>query len=208
MNIVISGTVGVGKSTISKKLKKYLIKQNKKANLLEEIEENNPFLDKYYNNRPAWSFIIQLDFVFDRFNKAYLNCGKNDEISIFDRHFLDDYIFSSMKVIKDDMSNLLWNSYDIFNNELAIKLKETCKINYFFLLKADFDKVIERISQRGRTSEKGVDIEYWKSLYFQYYENKDIKNYIKNNVDKFIVIDVNTDNIDEIIKVISSYLKN
>ncbi|NQX83431.1 MAG: deoxynucleoside kinase, partial [Mycoplasmataceae bacterium] len=71
MNIVISGTVGVGKSTISNKLKQYFQKNNENVFLVKELQNNDPFLDKYYENRPAWSFLIQINFVLDRFNKAY-----------------------------------------------------------------------------------------------------------------------------------------
>ena len=207
MNIVISGTVGVGKSTISKKLEEYFLKNNKETYLIEEILENNPYLDNYYKNRPEWSFLIQMDFVFDRFNKAYLNCKKGSSFNIFDRHFLDDYIFSNMPTIKDDMSNLLWNSYAIFNNELALRLKETCKIDFFFLLKADFDEIVKRISTRGRESEKNVNVDYWKSLYYQYYENKEIETYIRNNVNNFVIIDANNNDTEKIISKIISYIK-
>ena len=206
MNIVISGTVGVGKSTISKILKQQLLKRKKNVSLIEEIQNDNPYIDKYYNNRPEWSFLIQMDFVFDRFSKAYLNCKKGDFLNIFDRHFLDDYIFSNLPMIKDDMSNLLWNSYAIFNKELALILNETCRVDFFFLLKADFDKILERISSRGIESEKKVDIDYWKSLYHQYYENNEIRKYIKNNVNKLIIIDANTNDVKKIVEEIIKYL--
>jgi len=53
MNIVISGTVGIGKSTISKELTKHLKEQKKDVFLVEELQKEDPFLDRYYENRAA-----------------------------------------------------------------------------------------------------------------------------------------------------------
>ena len=198
MNIVISGTVGVGKSTISNKLKEILSKKYNNVILNKEIGEFDPILDVYYSDRPSWSFIIQIKFVLDRFKRVFTNSSK-ENINIFDRHFLDDFIIASMPMIKEDMSNLLWESYHNLNIELTQQIKNFSKVDYLFLLKADFSNVIKRVQTRGRISEKQVDIEYWKNMYEQYYENKQVEEYIKNNVENVILIDVNKNNIDEIV---------
>lgn len=206
MNIVISGTVGVGKSTISSKLRKHLQSKNEDVFLMEEIQEDNPYLDNYYEDRPSWSFLIQMDFVLDRFNKAY-KYSKMDGYKIFDRHFLDDYIIASMPFIKDDMQYALWQSYNYSNKELNNRLKDVAKVDYFFLLKADFDKVISRVNSRGRISEKEVNINYWKDMYDQYYINPEIQTYIKESVKNFVIIDANSDNTDEILEQIIKAIK-
>lgn len=206
MNIVISGTVGVGKSTVSKKVKKRISeKVNSEVILIEEIQEDNILIDFYYKNRPSWTFLVQISFVFDRFTKAFKNNDKN-KFYIFDRHFLDDYIFANLKSIKDDMNNLHWKTYSILNKELNNKLKENVEIDYFFLLKADFDKVLERIEKRGRKSEKKVDVDYWKDLYYQYYENEEIQKYIKGSVKKMVIVDTNNKSIESISDEIRSYI--
>jgi len=53
MKIVISGTVGVGKSTISNILKEHLDTKGKDVFLHDELSGDNPYLDYYYANRPA-----------------------------------------------------------------------------------------------------------------------------------------------------------
>ncbi len=198
MNIVISGTVGVGKSTISNRMKERLLEMKEDVFLLEELGEYNPYLEEYYENRPAWSFLIQMDFVLDRFNKAY-KYSQRQGINIFDRHFLDDYIIASMPFIKDDMSMPLWLSYYHSNKAFNELLKDNAEVDYFFLLKADFDKVIERVQNRGREEEKEVDINYWKDMYSQYYENPDIREYIQTSVKNLIIIDANSSDIEEIV---------
>ncbi len=206
MKIVISGTVGVGKSTISKALNEHLRKTNEDVFLMEEIMEDDPFLARYYENRPAWTYLIQINFVMDRFNKAFAGANKQG-VKIFDRHFLDDFIIASMPFIKDDMPMPLWNSYYYLNQSLNDRLKESAKVDYFILLKADFDKVLERVEGRGRESEKGVDVAYWQNMYDQYYNNEDIQEYIKNSVSNFIIIDTNEGTTEEIINKIAEAIK-
>ncbi len=206
MNIVISGTVGVGKSTISKELTKHLQAKNEDVLLMEEIMEDDPYLAKYYENRPAWTYLIQINFVMGRFNNAYKS-AQRDGIKIFDRHFLDDYIIASMPLIKDDMPMPMWNSYHFLNKALNERLKDTAQVDYFFLLKADFDTVISRVQGRGREAEKEVDLSYWEDMYNQYYVNEEIQDYIKHSVKNLIIIDANTNDTDKIIEEIIKAIK-
>lgn len=202
MNIVISGTVGVGKSTISNKLTELLQSKGEEAYLLDELSGDNPYLEKYYENRPAWSFLIQIDFVLGRFNNAIKSASKPG-IKIFDRHFLDDYVIASMPFILDDMSAPRWNTYYNINKELNAVLKTTAIVDYFFLLKADFDEIIKRVEKRGRDVEKGVDIGYWKDMYNQYYVNEEIQKYFKDSVKNFIIIDANSNDVETIVNEIA-----
>ncbi len=199
MNIVISGTVGVGKSTISKELEKHLQLKSEDVFFMDEINEDDPYLDNYYDNRPAWSFLIQINFVLGRFNNAY-RFSQREGINIFDRHFLDDYIIASMPFVKNDMPFPLWQTYNVINKQLNERLKESAKVDIFFLLKADFEEVIRRVENRGRESEKEVDVEYWRDMYNQYYNNPEIQEYIKGSVSKMIIIDANSSNPEEIVK--------
>ncbi len=199
MNIVISGTVGVGKSTISKELEKHLQQKSEDVFLMDEINEDDPYLDNYYENRPAWSFLIQINFVLGRFNNAY-RFSQREGINIFDRHFLDDYIIASMPFVKNDMPFPLWQTYNVINKQLNERLKESARVDIFFLLRADFEEVIRRVENRGRESEKEVDVEYWRDMYNQYYNNPEIQEYIKGSVNKMIIIDANSSNPEEIVK--------
>ncbi|RKX66797.1 MAG: hypothetical protein DRP42_02410 [Tenericutes bacterium] len=53
MRIVVSGTVGIGKTTTAKILEERLSLTNDDVFLNNEIiEGENPYLDSYYENRP------------------------------------------------------------------------------------------------------------------------------------------------------------
>ena len=62
--ITIAGTVGVGKSTMTKALAKAL---NFRTSL--EKVDTNPYLDKFYANFERWSFHLQIYFLAERFKE-------------------------------------------------------------------------------------------------------------------------------------------
>ena len=182
MRIVISGTVGVGKSTISKKLQKALKERNIDAVLYSElVKEDNPYLDAYYKDPNSWSFFIQMDFLFKRF-KNLLKANQdyyNNKVFIFDRHFLDDYVFTNHPQIISSMTKENFEIYQKVNAQMMNKMHEQTFPDLFILLKADFNEILKRVSKRGREEEKIVDEKYWLDLYNIYYENEKIFEYLK-----------------------------
>ncbi|CRX37007.1 / / Deoxyguanosine kinase / 492322:493008 Reverse [Candidatus Hepatoplasma crinochetorum] len=190
MDIIISGTVGVGKSTISEML--YLKLKNEyklKTNLIKEITEENPYIDYYYQNKEEWSFLTQIDFLRLRFKGVFLN-KDNDFINIYDRHFLDDYVFSSLYLVKESMSTLNFNIYKELNQQFLEKINYQKKKIYLFLLISDFQITLDRIKKRGRKAELDSKLNlYWKELYQKYYSDSKIREYFKKNSDYFYLID-------------------
>ncbi len=206
MKIVISGTVGVGKSTVTKKLFERLSKQ-KETLLFEEFQNNNPFLDFYYKDRYEWSFLIQLDFLFERFKTFYSDINKEtNHISIYDRHFLDDYIFANLNSIRESLTSFQYNIYKSINKELSSRISEDKKVDYFFVLETDLKEIKNRIKKRGRDFEQDNELdEYWDDLYYQYYENKKIKKHLEENVKNLHYIDAKDSPdtiVDKILKII------
>lgn len=194
MNIVISGTVGVGKTTVIDEIKKIVSQQKDKTSIFhkEKIGEDNPFLTYYYKGIYNWSFLIQVDFLLDRF-KNTLNSSFNEyDYSFYDRHFLDDYIWTHFKNVKESLTQFQMNIYNNINLHLAKKLNERSRVDYFILLKADFNTIVDRIKKRNRQEEQEVDIYYWKNLYEIYYHDKSIQQYLTKNTDNLIIVD--TDN--------------
>lgn len=210
MNIVISGTVGVGKTTIVNLLNKELSNRAIKSKINFEINDHNPYLSFYYKDRPNWSFLIQLDFLLQRFNAIIKNQTidqSNESISIYDRHFLDDFVFTNTTSIRNDMSTVQINVYHQISNSMLEILDKMERPNHFILLKADFETVLSRIKARNREEELVVDNEYWADLYNQYYINPKIQTYFKQNSYQFQLIDSTTkspsDVVAEILKLIS-----
>ncbi|BDV03698.1 MAG: deoxynucleoside kinase [Candidatus Hepatoplasma scabrum] len=206
MDIIISGTVGVGKSTISEMLYLKLKKtKQSKINLIKEIFTENPYLDFYYQNKEEWSFLTQLDFLRLRFKDSFLNKDHND-INIYDRHFLDDYVFSSLNLIKDSMASFNFMIYKKINQILLEKLNYQKNKIYFFLLVSKFEITLNRIRERGREIELDPKLNfYWKELYKKYYQDLQIQQYFKENSDHFYLINADQSKekvLDDILKII------
>ncbi len=160
--ITIAGTVGVGKSTLTKTLAD-------KLNFMTSYEkvEGNPYLEKYYHDFERWSFHLQVFFLAERFKeqKRLFQYGGG---FVQDRSIYEDVeIFAKMNFDNGTMSP---EDYDTYRS-----LFEAMVMTPFFphpdlviYVEGDFDEIIDRISERGRQMELDTDAEYWKGLYQRY----------------------------------------
>ena len=209
MRLVISGTVGVGKSTVSNLLKQKLQQEleNCKINLLKEETTDSIYLKDYYDKPQEWAFIAQLDFLFERF-KNWLNDenerSKSSEIiTIYDRHFIDDYIFAELHSIKENISIINSLAYQTIYKDIIGKMKEMhAEPDLFILLKAPLDTIVNRFKERNRLEEREVDMDYWKQLYHNYYERPFFKYHFSSNSKKVIEIDTEQKTPNEIVDII------
>ncbi len=90
--IAIEGPIGIGKTSLAKKLSARF-----DFHLLKEIVEENPFLGKFYDNIEEWSFQTEMFFLCNRFKQLedieqkYLR--KNKAV-IADYHISKNMIFA------------------------------------------------------------------------------------------------------------------
>ena len=206
MRIVISGTVGVGKSTTTKELIKRFEERGYIVNYLKEETVNSPYLTHYYDNPEKWAFIAQMDFLLERFKQWISDEQKREKqekenkgkkiITIYDRHFLDDYIFAELHSIKNSISQMNSIVYQTVYKELIEKLhKAKAEPDFFFLLNADLSTIVKRLHKRGREEEKETNEEYWQDLYDSYYVKPKFIHHFKNNTKK--VVNIDTENISQ-----------
>jgi len=162
--ITIAGTVGVGKSTLTKALAKRLNFRTSFENV-----DQNPYLDKFYNDFERWSFHLQIYFLAERFKeqKRMFEYGGG---FIQDRSIYEDVdIFAKMHEEQGTMSPEDFNTYsELFN--AMVMTPYFPKPDVLIYLECDYDEVIDRIKQRGRQMEIETDPEYWQKL-FQRYED-------------------------------------
>jgi len=160
--ITIAGTVGVGKSTLTKTLAD-------KLNFMTSYEKvvGNPYLEKYYHDFERWSFHLQVFFLAERFKeqKRLFQYGGG---FVQDRSIYEDVeIFAKMNFDKGTMSP---NDYETYRS-----LFEAMVMTPFFphpdlviYVEGDFDEIIKRIEERGRQMEIDTDVAYWRELYQRY----------------------------------------
>ncbi|WP_436946417.1 deoxynucleoside kinase [Staphylococcus xylosus] len=162
--ITIAGTVGVGKSTLTKALAERF---NFKTSF--ENVDNNPYLDKFYNDFERWSFHLQIYFLAERFKeqKRMFEYGGG---FIQDRSIYEDVdIFAKMHEEQGTMSPEDFQTYsELFN--AMVMTPYFHKPDVLIYLECDYEDVIQRIKQRGRQMEIETDVAYWQKL-FQRYED-------------------------------------
>lgn len=162
--ITIAGTVGVGKSSLTRALAKKLNFRTSFENV-----DHNPYLDKFYDNFERWSFHLQIYFLAERFKeqKRIFEYGGG---FIQDRSIYEDVdIFAKMHEEQGTMTPEDFKTYsELF--EAMVMTPYFPKPDVLIYLECDYDEVIERIKQRGRQMEIDTDPEYWKKLFRRYEE--------------------------------------
>ncbi len=211
MKIIITGTTGVGKSTTVDILEEKLKAKNRPVIRIGELVVNSEFFDFYFENLSSWGFLSQISFLLDRFKQwleveRKINTYVKGAINIFDRHFLDDLIFSELYWIKQNLSQFESSLYKVVYEELLNKLRSSEKIDYLFLLKADFEVVKDRMINRGRSNEINFNTKYWVDLYNKYYNEEVYQTHFKSFSKKMITIDTTTKSPDQVAEEILSYL--
>ncbi|MDK9843389.1 deoxynucleoside kinase [Staphylococcus equorum subsp. linens] len=160
--ITIAGTVGVGKSTLTKALAERLNFRTSFENV-----DHNPYLDKFYNDFERWSFHLQIYFLAERFKeqKRMFEYGGG---FIQDRSIYEDVdIFAKMHEEQGTMSPEDFETYsELFN--AMVMTPYFPKPDVLIYLECDYEEVIDRINQRGRQMEMETDPEYWQKLFKRY----------------------------------------
>ncbi len=184
-HIVISGNIGVGKTTLSEKI-------SKKFNWELQLEEvkDNPYLDDFYKSMKDWSFHLQIFFLNSRFNQIQ-KISESNNVVIQDRSIYEDYeVFTKTLYDSGVLMEREFNNYKRLYNTILKYINEPDLLIY--LRNLNIDKIISNIDKRSRKFEKSIDKEYLKKLNI-YYENW-IK---KHPQEKILTIDLSEDDFME-----------
>ena len=177
-HIVISGNIGVGKTTLSEII-------SKKFNWELQLEEvkDNPYLDDFYKSMTDWSFHLQIFFLNSRFNQIQ-KISESNNVVIQDRSIYEDFeVFT--KTLNDSgvLMDREFNNYKRLYNTILKYIEEPDLLIY--LRNLNIDKIISNIEKRSRKFEKAIDKDYLKKLNL-YYENW----ISKHPKDKVLTIDL------------------
>jgi len=174
-NIVIEGNIGVGKTSLSKKLSNDLNKE-----LIIEGFMDNPFLEKYYNNPERYALNVELTFLTDRCRQ--LN-NFNNQMNFFSSGIIADYdIFKSLVFAGVSLNEI---DFNLFRNIFYFMTKDLFKSDLVIYLIQSSDQLLKNISKRGRSFEKTISRNYLDKINTAYLKH------IKTNSDlNVIYIDV------------------
>lgn len=160
--ITIAGTVGVGKSTMTKALAEAL---NFRTSF--EKVDTNPYLDKFYDDFEKWSFHLQIYFLAERFKeqKRIFEYGGG---FIQDRSIYEDTgIFAKMHFDKGTMSP---TDYETYTNlfDAMVMTPYFPHPDLLIYLEGSIDNILDRIEERGRPMEQQTDKAYWYEMHDRY----------------------------------------
>lgn len=156
--IAIEGPIGIGKTSLAKKLSEHF-----NFHLLKEIVEENPFLGKFYENIDEWSFQTEMFFLCNRFKQLedmdtyYL---QQERAVIADYHILKNMIFAK-RTLQQDKLDKYEKIYQILTEDIPMP-------NILIYITADLETILKRIRMRGREVEKNIDPEYLRQLSADY----------------------------------------
>ncbi|WP_325167539.1 deoxynucleoside kinase [Lederbergia citri] len=166
--ITVAGTVGVGKTTMTKRLADALGFQAS----FEQVDVN-PYLDLFYDDFKSWSFHLQIYFLAERFKeqKRIFNVGGG---FVQDRSIYEDAdIFARMHYENGTMTEVDYKTYvNLF--EAMVLTPYFPQPDLLIYLDGPLEYILERIHQRGRPMEVKTADEYWVELHSRY------ENWIRN----------------------------
>ena len=160
--LAIDGPIGVGKTT----LVDLLVRRFEGVKVLEDVE--NPFLDKFYKDRPGAAFQTQLYFLLSRFKQQQETIQRElfHRLVVADYPFQKDRIFAYLNLSDDELL-----VYDKLYTMLEPQVPPADLVIY---LVADLDTCMARINKRQRPFERDISRDYMTELldaYNHYYHH-------------------------------------
>jgi deoxyadenosine/deoxycytidine kinase len=163
--IAVEGPIGVGKTTLAKRLA-----QSFNYETLLERSEENPFLDRFYHNPRQLALATQLFFLFQRAQQMQ-QLRQDDmfeQVRVADFLMEKDRLFARQNLDPDEF-RLYENVYDHMTIDAPVP-------DLVIYLQAPVEVLMQRIQQRGIPAEQLIEERYLVNLinaytdFFHYYD--------------------------------------
>ncbi|MBK8945932.1 MAG: deoxynucleoside kinase [Ignavibacteriae bacterium] len=151
--IAIEGVIGAGKTALAKKLSEKL-----SAKLVLEEFENNPFLEKFYDDRKRYAFQTQMFFLINRFKQQ----EQFNQEDLFTEYLVSDYFFDKDQIFA--YLNLSGEELKLYEGVFPLLKRNLRQIDLVIFLQASVDRLIYNIKKRGRSVEKNLTRTYIREL--------------------------------------------
>jgi len=147
--IVVEGPIGVGKTTLTRKLTESL-----SAHPLLELPQENPFLEKFYRDPSRFALPTQMFFLFQRMNQMR-DMAQTD---LFETRVVSDFLIDKDPIfarltLDDDELNLYQQLYERLRPQAAVP-------DLVIYLQAQPEILVDRVRKRGNPMEAGISEVY------------------------------------------------
>ena len=193
--IAVEGPIGVGKTSLTKRLAETF-----NYELLLENAEENPFLDRFYQNPRQHALATQLFFLFQRAQQIEESRQSDlfEPVRVSDFLIDKDMLFAELNLEKDE--------YNLYHKVYQHLVVDAPKPDLVIYLQAPTEVLLQRIQKRGIPSEQMIESEYLNQLnrayteFFHYYS--DSKLLIVNSAEIDLV--ANDEDYDQLVTYILS----
>jgi deoxyguanosine kinase len=151
--IAVEGVIGAGKTSLSQ-----MVSERLNARLVLEQFEENPFLERFYEDPEHYSFQTQIFFLLSRYRQ------QQDlfQADLFHNALVTDYIFDKDKIfaylnLQDDELRL----YETLVSSIEKNIPTPDLVVY---LQSSVERLMVNIRSRGRKYEENMSEEYIKDL--------------------------------------------
>ena len=161
--LVLAGTIGAGKSSLTDMLAEEL-----KTQAFYESVDDNKVLPLFYENPQKYAFLLQIYFLNKRFDS--IKRALSDNNNVLDRSIYEESLLFHLNA---DLGRADETEVEVYDDLLKNMLEEIDSLSFkkrpdlLIHVKVSFDKMLERIKKRGRQFEQ---LEYDPSLYDYYKE--------------------------------------
>ncbi len=151
--IVVEGPIGVGKTSLARRLARSF-----GSELILEQADENPFLERFYKNPRAAALQTQLIFLFQR-TRQLEDIRQHD---LFDTVRVADYLIEKDRLFaKLTLDDEEYGLYEQVYTRLAVDAPLPDLVIY---LQAPIDVLLERIERRGLRYEQQIERSYLERL--------------------------------------------
>ena len=176
--IAVEGCIGAGKTSLVK-----LLGNQFDAQMVLEVDEENPFIDKFYQDRETFGFQTQIFFLLNRYNQ-YTGLAQRD---LFSSVVLVDYLFQRDRLFA--ALNLKEQELKLYDQIYTLLSNKAPKPDLVIFLQASTEILRTRVDKRGREYEAFMDPDYLDAV------NKSFNNFFFYYSDTPLLV-INTNDID------------
>lgn len=152
-HIAIEGVIGAGKTSLAS-----LLSSRLNAKLVSENFDENPFIEKFYEDPDRYAFQTQMFFLLNRYKQQQ----ELLQADLFHRFLVTDYIFEKDKIFA--YLNLEDNELKLYEVILGTIQHAVPSPDLVVYMQCGVDQLIANIRKRGRKFERNISEQYIRDL--------------------------------------------